>query len=214
LPELKVLNFVAKVPVCLKITSTERRQPACWRDQRQALPLFQDVTLTDASWTKGMPEKQQPAFDFTTIALLVSVTFYFVSWFLPALEFKGIKGTTELKVMEGWECTYMGLLGLAIGQFEAFSNLALICSGILLLERMWKAAFIASGLALVLALQTFALFITPISFDEAHATQSVLSGLDVGFYLWISSIVIVFIASLAKIIQAKIAQYNEEQPVE
>jgi hypothetical protein len=38
--------------------------------------------------------------------------------------------------------------------------------------------------------------------------------LDVGFYLWISSIVIVFFASLAKIIQAKIAQYNEEQPVE
>jgi len=161
-----------------------------------------------------MTEKQEPAFDFTTIALLVSVTLYFVSWFLPALEFTGTKGTHDLKVMEGWECTYMGILGLAIGQFEALSNLALICSGILLLERMWNAACFASGLALILALQTYSLFIIPVSFDEARVTQSVLSGLDIGFYLWLSSIVIVFVASLAKIIADKIKQYNEEQPVE
>ena len=198
----------------MKITSAEFRQSACLQDQSQALPLFQDVTLTDAAWTKGMTEKEQPAFDFTTIALLVSVTFYFVSWFLPALEFKGIKGSHDLKMMEGWECTYMGILGLAIGQFEALSNLAFICSGILLLERMWKAACISSGLALILALQTFALFITPISFDEARVTQSVLFSLDIGFYLWISSIVIVFVASLTKIIADKIAQYNEERTVE
>jgi hypothetical protein len=161
-----------------------------------------------------MTDKEQPAFDFTTIALLVSVTFYFVSWFLPALEFHGIKGTNEVKVMEGWECTYMGILGLAIGQFEALSNLAYICSGILLLERMWKVACITSGVALLLALQTFALFITPISFDEARVTQSILSGLDLGFYLWISSIAIIFIAALAKIVADKIKQYDEEQPIE
>src|SRR5262249_44380697 len=99
-----------------------------------------------------MTEKEQLAFDFTTIALLVSVTFYFASWFLPALDFQGVKGTTELKVMEGWECTYMGILGMAIGHFEVIANLAYICAGILLLERLWKPACIAGGLAFILAL--------------------------------------------------------------
>jgi hypothetical protein len=157
-----------------------------------------------------MTEKQQPIFDLTTYALFASVAFYFISWFLPALVFKGTKGTHELKVMEGWECCYMGILSIVIGQFEGLSNLCFIGSGILLLERMWKAACIASGLAILLAIQTFALFVTPISFDEAHVTQSVLSKLDVGFYLWIASFIIIFIVSLAKLVSSKIAIQNHE----
>jgi len=108
----------------------------------------------------------------------------------------------------------MGILGMGIGHFEVIANLAYICAGILLLERLWKPACFAGGLAFVLALQTFFLFMTPISFDEAHVTQSVLSGLDLGFYLWILSIAIVFVAALAKIISDKVKQYYEERPVE
>jgi len=157
-----------------------------------------------------MENKEQPIFDLTAYALLFSVALYFVSWFLPALEFKGIKGSHYIKVMEGWECVYMGILGMRIGHVETLGNFSFFCAGILMLERMWKEACIASGVSLILGLQTLSLFIAPVSFDEAGATQSTLTKLDLGFYLWMSSFIVIFVVCLLKFLSSYTATPNAE----
>jgi hypothetical protein len=141
--------------------------------------------------------------DLANILLIVSVGAYAVSWFLPALIFKGTQGTFETEVWEGWQCVYMSILGLAILQFEGLANLLYIISAILLFEQVTNLACLLSGLGLLLSLQTLTLFVTPLSFDEAHATRSILVGLEAGFYLWIAALCLVFLTSVGKILSGK-----------
>jgi hypothetical protein len=146
--------------------------------------------------------------DLANILLIVSVGAYAVSWFLPALIFRGTQGNFETEVWEGWQCVYMSMLGLAILQFEGLANLLYIISVILLFEQVTNLGCLLSGLGVLLSLQTLTLFATPLSFDEGHTTQSILVGFDAGFYLWIAALCLVFLTAAGKLLSGKFSTKN------
>jgi hypothetical protein len=86
----------------------------------------------------------------------------------------------------------MGFLGFLVGEFGWLANFTLVASWISMTMAHYKTALILSGIALILALDTFALFVLSIPADESATNSPVhLQASGPGFWLWFVSIPVI-----------------------
>jgi len=118
--------------------------------------------------------------------ILISITCYSISWFLPALEF----GKDSLP---GWACAIEGLLlGWAQGHFEAYANLFYLYIFPLLWSNTYqKSVMSLTAIALLLSAQTFTL-----KYIQGDGGPSYITNYEIGFYLWFFSFLLLFIVSV------------------
>ena len=139
------------------------------------------------------------------VVLPVSVALYFAACTLPAVLLHTGSNTyspglpqewhwTGYESLKGIELLFAGLFGLLMGNFAGFANPLLWLSWLFLGFRRYRAAAIASGLALVFAMQTFQMMVQPYLFDEAGVRQGYLQAPQVGFFAWTASMVLVLAA--------------------
>ncbi len=113
--------------------------------------------------------------------------------------------------MYGWECFIEGiLLGWMELDFEAFATPLFLPAIFFLRRGNWLAATIFSGIALLLAAQTFTL--KSIRGDGAMCD---FASYEIGFYLWFSSFVIIFGISVWGLLQKRstVSEANNESSV-
>jgi hypothetical protein len=116
------------------------------------------------------------------IFLGISLFFYAVALFTPAVVFKGENP------WPGFGALAFGWMAILVGQFGWFANLPLLIGGILLLCRRWIGALVCAILATLFALNSFFLYWQKVPADEAASRYSTLDYLGAGFYLWLLSI--------------------------
>jgi hypothetical protein len=116
-----------------------------------------------------------------------AIVLFTVGCFLPALQFPG-----ENNFWPGGATLFMGFLGFLVGEFGWLANFALVASWISMAMAHYKTALILSGIALILALDTFALFVLSVPADESGTNPPVhLQALGPGFWLWFVSILVI-----------------------
>jgi hypothetical protein len=146
-------------------------------------------------------------------ALLFSMFLYLAACVTPALvALANGARSNSLIMIPGWWCLVMGSLFLGLGtgaffskplsilsqyfllgQFAVFANPILYLSWYFLFRQQAKAAFWLSALAILLALDTVALFWNSFPTDAGGASYAKLIYCHIGFYLWITSMLIVFV---------------------
>jgi hypothetical protein len=112
-----------------------------------------------------------------------------ISLFIASLGFKTLilsKGDSSF--LPGWVCLLFGFEYLAW-----FANPLFVLGVVLLLLKRFSLALAVSVLSVILATTTF--FIREAEYNEAGYTASVI-GYGAGFYLWLSSISVLFLTSL------------------
>jgi hypothetical protein len=116
-----------------------------------------------------------------------AVGLFGVACFLPALKFPG-----ENNFWPGGATFCMGFLGFLVGEFGWLANFALIASWISMALAHYKTALVLSAIALLLALDTFALYVIAVPADESGTNPPVhLQSLGPGFWLWLTSILVI-----------------------
>jgi hypothetical protein len=118
-------------------------------------------------------------------AVAVGVVLYAIACATPALTF-------EKNGRQNWfgiAVLLMGWMGIFFGQIGWFANLLLPIGWVCLLFRRWIAAAIVGVLALVVAANTFFLYVQDVPGDEGGTTTLVFQHPHVGFYFWVASIV-------------------------
>jgi len=111
----------------------------------------------------------------------------------PALELVG----EEHWSMCGGEALLAGPLALFIGQFSWIANLFLGSAMVLALFGRMRAAAVISLAGLALANHAWTLFGQEIPGDEGLVTKYALKSMQIGFYLWLASFLILATAALA-----------------
>lgn len=96
-------------------------------------------------------------------------------------------------VWYGLRILILGWMGFLAGQFAWFANPLWVIGLCLLAFRKWSAAVVVSGLSLLLALNTLALFVMPLPADESKVNTTSLVRLRIGFYLWLASLAVPFV---------------------
>lgn len=117
-----------------------------------------------------------------------SVAVFAVACVLPALQFQNLAGVEQL--WYGGMILLVGWMGALVGQFGWFANLLLFASWISAAFRWRLGAVLFAAAALLVAIQSFALFGEAIPADEGGFNKLMLTHLLAGFYFWIASIVI------------------------
>lgn len=95
-------------------------------------------------------------------------------------------------VWYGLRILVLGWMGILVGQFAWLANPLWVVGLCLLAFRKWSAAAIVSGLSLLFALNTLALFVMPLPADEASVNKTSLVQFRIGFYFWLASLVLLF----------------------
>jgi hypothetical protein len=131
------------------------------------------------------------------LALGVSLLLYALACALPALDFLKEDGSpTPESPMFGFVLLFIGWLGIIIGQFAWLANLGWLLSLILLLCRRWIASLVTSILAILLAMQTYALFAQRVPANEAATSYLILQQVKIGFYVWLASFLAAGVSAL------------------
>ncbi|MBI5034413.1 MAG: hypothetical protein HZB51_28145 [Chloroflexi bacterium] len=92
-------------------------------------------------------------------------------------------------------------MGLFYGQFAWYANPLLFFGALALFLRFWKTSMVFIGLALLLAMNTFLLSIQGIPIDEAFTATEHLKSVQIGFYLWIGSMVVIGLGAIVLFIR-------------
>lgn len=132
---------------------------------------------------------------FLGLTTLLTVASWLAGLFLPALILQDIDVPDRQYLWRGYDCLWMSLLAPLIGHYEILANILLAISIALLWSKLWKSACLTSLMSLAFSLQTLFLTKTQIYMDEGGVKKSVLSKFDIGFYLWIVSIVVPLIVA-------------------
>ena len=115
----------------------------------------------------------------------------------PALQFEQIENAARgPTIMKGYEAALLGWQAFFVGNFGWLANLPFLVGLIFVLTGSLRPAAVCSGIALLLALDSLLLIGKRIIADEGGVTHMVLSRLHIGFYLWVSSILIALLGSL------------------
>jgi len=115
---------------------------------------------------------------------LLSVTLYIASLFCGVFVLAG--GHSDFII--GFVCALFGF-----EKFAWYANPLLFASHVTLLKKCDKLTVLISGSALVVAGTT--LLITEMPKDEAGNMETVI-GYQSGFYLWLASIAVIFVAAI------------------
>jgi cytochrome c-type biogenesis protein CcmH/NrfF len=125
------------------------------------------------------------------MAIVASLVCYAAACVTPALELIGKEHT---HIFGGVAFLY-GPLVVLTGQFSWFANLLWLTAILLVLFGRFTGGLVLSVLALAVAAHAWALFGIEIPGDEASATTYSLKSLEIGFYLWLLSFVLLAIGS-------------------
>lgn len=115
-----------------------------------------------------------------------------VSLCLPALLFRAHPA------FDGWVLFLMGWLGIVGLNFGWFANLVMLGAWIAFAAQSRFVARILSVVAVLVAADSVRLIGTYVPLDEANVNKAVVSGLGLGFYLWIGAMALLFVASLPR----------------
>jgi hypothetical protein len=80
-------------------------------------------------------------------------------------------------------------------QLEGMANVLFLIAAILLGIRLPKPALIVSILALIFAAETFSLFRVQVMLDEGGVKMGQLQQLNIGFFLWVGSMLLVLVTA-------------------
>ena len=133
------------------------------------------------------------------VLIASSILLYVTAAFLPALTFRVFSDSPaqfSLENHRGYNLLLLGGLTLLVG-FPAWLANPLWAAGIiaLLRHRVIGARMLLGG-AVLLALVSLTLFRHRLPHDEAGVTKMLLQRPLIGFYLWLSSIVLALIAAM------------------
>jgi hypothetical protein len=131
------------------------------------------------------PANQKPRLSMRErlIVLGLSLFFYAIALFTPAVIFKGENP------WPGFGALALGWMAIVVGQVGWVANIPLLIGGILLLCRRWMGTLVCAILATLFALNSYLLYWQKIPADEAATRYSTLDYLGAGFYFWILSII-------------------------
>jgi len=137
------------------------------------------------------------------LILFVSIGCYIISWGLPALTFKTTFNSPQ--TWSGMQCAGMGIMSWIELHLEPFANFFYLAAVIFLLiplQNKYLLSSIFSGIALVLGLETLILFVEPAIIPDSPG-YCTLTKLEVGYYLWMLSFLLIFFLSLFNYQQGK-----------
>jgi len=117
-----------------------------------------------------------------------SAAVFAIACALPALKFQDMSGTEQSWF--GGMIFLLGWMGALVGQFGWFANLLLLGSWISAGFRWRNGAVLLAACALLVAIQSLALFGEAIPADEGGVNKLTLTHLMPGFYFWMGSIFI------------------------
>jgi hypothetical protein len=150
-------------------------------------------------YTEGMMRKFIPL----AVICFVSIISYIVSFALPALTL--YSDMSGYQTWPGWQCAYLGMFSCFAGHFEPLANFFYLGAIILLLipiDEKYLLATFFSGIALFLGLETLILFIFPVVIPDSPS-GNILTRLEIGYYLWMLSFLLIFFFSFFNYQQGK-----------
>lgn len=125
------------------------------------------------------------------ICVIASFALYVISVFWPALVFAN---GDDVMTYSGFSCLINGPLSLVICQVTWLANPLWLLSIIKLARAEWRQSFVFSAWALFSAMNVFILFFQAFPTNEGGVGPWYkLTSLHVGFFLWIGSMLIVFL---------------------
>jgi hypothetical protein len=126
------------------------------------------------------------------ISIAASVACWGVACFLPALHLVGKANTQgEQSTMVGLLAFIMAFFAMLEGQFAWLANPLWFMAMILLALGRSRAALIVSVLAIAVAQHTWMVVGTEIPGDEGGVKKYLVTSLGLGFWLWVSSFVLI-----------------------
>ena len=128
------------------------------------------------------------------IVVGLSVLVHLGSWIAPALQFDMTSGGPWIP--RGWEVAFLGVQALLVGNFGWLANVFYAPSLIAALLAWWRTAATFAAAAVLVGFHSLALIGKEVPADEGNVNQMVLVHLRAGFYLWMSSMVVMVLASL------------------
>jgi hypothetical protein len=135
------------------------------------------------------------------LLILLSLALFAASLFYPALLFKDHSPVIGGEVL-GW-----GWWGFMTGNFAWMANPVFLLCLILLWKREIGLARLFTACAIALGLHSYAA--TEWWFNEGFGTP--ILGLGTALYIWMSSLVVLLLASLAAVAPAKVVEQGEAQ---
>jgi hypothetical protein len=123
-----------------------------------------------------------------------SLLVHFASWMAPALQFDVTSGGPWIP--RGWEVAFLGVQALLVGNVGWLANVLYAPSLIAALLAWWRTAAMCAAVAVLVGFHSLALIGQEVPADEGNVNQMVLVHLRAGFYLWMSSMVVMVILSL------------------
>ena len=138
------------------------------------------------NYPNQLPPPPQPRgrFGHRLVVLGLTLLLFLIACSTPALYLSD----SEKWRWFGFEVLAMGWLGAFFGQFAWFANLLLLLAIAMLLFRRWTATLVCSLLAALLALNTLLILSQEIPLDEGGIRHTEVTGLGVGFYIWLLSL--------------------------
>jgi hypothetical protein len=143
--------------------------------------------------TKVLPPTDSRSEQHTRLAIIaLALTAYIAACAAPALRFELPERASESpQIMKGFEAALLGWQAIFVGNFGWVANPLLFLSLLFILTRGWRIAAVCATLGLLFALHSLMLVDERIIADEGGVTHMVLSHVYAGFYLWLTSILIV-----------------------
>ncbi len=126
----------------------------------------------------------------TVVMVSLGLACFFASLFLTVFFTTG-------EDIQGFWVLLIGWIGLVIFQFAWYANLLNLLSLLLLNQRPYISLFL-SGIALLIATQTFLFFEIPVGLQNS---KIYIKELGLGFYLWYLSQAIFLVATITELIK-------------
>jgi len=145
---------------------------------------------------KEAPEPEVTWTHVTVVMVSLGLACFFASLFQTAFFTSG-------EDIQGFWVLLIGWIGLVIFQFAWFANPLNLLALLLLKQRPYVSLFL-SGIALLLATQTFLFFEIPVGLQNSKVY---IKELGLGFYLWYLSQAIFLMAIITEVIKKERADY-------
>ncbi|HVT80766.1 MAG TPA: hypothetical protein VHM90_08910 [Phycisphaerae bacterium] len=140
--------------------------------------------------------------------VIVSAALFLIACATPAVQFRieyhdGSADSHDAPLGAG--LLFIGWLGVLYGVFAWYANLPLLLSWILAHFRVYWGAAAFASIALLISLDTFALYTHRTPQDEGGGSDDLLEYPHIGFYLWTASMLVI----VAGGIRAAISNRNQ-----
>lgn len=132
------------------------------------------------------------------LPLSISFVLFVAACISPALIMIGSQGEST---MDGLSALVIGWMGPLYEQFAWYANPLLFFGALALFLRFWKTSIVFIVLALLVAMDTFQLSTQEIPVNEALTATEHLQSVHIGFFLWISSIVVIGLGAIVLLIR-------------